>query len=196
MKKHNLTKAVLAALLLASPLARADSEYPAANFEPVVISQDADLIAKHAAAAKERAAAVQAMQAKQAKQASESSTASASVDQPSTGVVAPKAENPLAENFPIALIVLGLVGFIFWSNRKSGTTVQAAQPKVVAPVSGGATGETGVAKYLKNLSASAAPAVAETGVAKYLKNVAASVKPAVAETGVAKYLKKLEETAR
>lgn len=193
MKKHNLTKAVLAALLLASPLARADSEYPAANFEPVVISQDADLIAKHAAAAKERAAAVQAMQAKQA---SESSTASASVDQPNTGVVAPKAENPLAENFPIALIVLGLVGFIFWSNRKSGTTVQAAQPKVVAPVSGGATGETGVAKYLKNLSASAAPAVAETGVAKYLKNVAASVKPAVAETGVAKYLKKLEETAR
>lgn len=191
MKKHNLTKAVLTALLLASPLVGAE-EYPAANFEPVVITQDADLIAKHAAAAKERAAAVQAMQAKQSS-GSSASSATASADQPSSAAGA-KAENPLVENYPIALIVLGLVGFMFWSGRQSGSKAQAVQ-HTPAPVSEGATGETGVAKYLKNLS-EPAKAAAETGVAKYLKNLSESAKPAAAQTGVAKYLKNLEETAR
>jgi hypothetical protein len=192
VKKHNLTKAVLTALLLASPLAGAE-EYPAANFEPVVITQDADLIAKHAEASKERALAIQSMQAKQASSNSTSSMAE-SVDQPSSNTAGAKGENPLTENYPIALIVLGLGGFIFWSSRQSGSKTQAVQ-YTPAPVSGGATGETGVAKYLKSMS-EPAKAAAETGVAKYLKNLPATAKPAAAVTGVAKYLKNLEETAR
>lgn len=194
MKKRNLTKAILTALLLASPLAMAESEYPAADFEPVVITQDADLIAKHAEAAKERAKTVQTMQAKQ----DSSSSTAVSADQPSSGAAAAKAENPLAENYPIGLIVLGLAGFIFWSSRQSGSNVQPVQPvqHAPAPVSSGAAGETGVAKYMKTLSEPAKAAAGETGVAKYLKNLPSAAKPAAAVTGVAKYLKNLEETAR
>ncbi|WP_434112743.1 hypothetical protein [Methylocaldum sp. GT1TLB] len=191
MKKRNLTKAILTALLLASPLAMAESEYPAADFEPVVITQDADLIAKHAEAAKERAKTVQTMQAKQ----DSSNSTAVSADQPSSGAAAEKAENPLAENYPIGLIVLGLAGFIFWSSRQSGSNVQPVQ-HAPAPVSSGAAGETGVAKYMKTLSEPAKAAASETGVAKYLKNLPSAAKPAAAVTGVAKYLKNLEETAR
>ncbi|MGX2040086.1 hypothetical protein ACWJKU_08105 [Methylocaldum sp. MU1018] len=188
MKKYNLTKAVFAALLLASPLAMADSEYPAADFEPVVITQDADLIAKHEEAAKARAVTMQSKA-----EASSSVSSAASVEQPGSGAEAAKAENPLAENYPIGLIVLGLVGFIFWSGRqsKSKAPVQAVQQRP-AVVSGEGAAETGVAKYLKNLSEPVKAAAAETGVAKYLKNLPEPVKAAAAETGVAKYLKNIQ----
>ncbi|CAI8757488.1 hypothetical protein [Methylocaldum szegediense] len=197
MKKHDLTKAVLAALLLASPLAKAESEYPAADFEPVVIIQDVDLIAEHEKAAKERVATLQA----QAKQEATSSTSAAasSADQPSSAPAsaAAKAENPLAENYPIALIVLGLIGFMFWSNRQAGSKREAAVPQSVAPVSQGAQGgETGVARYLKNLSEPSKAGAAETGVARYLKNLSATPTSSARLTGVAKYLKNLESSAR
>lgn len=193
MKKHDLTKAILTALLLASPLAKADSEYPAADFEPVIITQDPALIEEHEKASKTRTSeAVQAMQAKR----EPASSAVSSADQPGSGAPAAKAENPLTENLPIGLIVLGLAGFVFWSSRQSGSKVQSAAP---APVAAAASGETGVAKYLKNLSEPSQKAAAETGVAKYLKSLpVAAVKPAepAPATGVAKYLKKLEETAK
>jgi hypothetical protein len=194
VKKHDLTKTVLTALLLASPLAKAESEYPAADFEPVVITQDADLIAEHAKAAQERAATIQAMQAKQEATGS-TSAAAASGDQPSSTPAGAKAENPLAENYPLGLIVLGLVGFIFWSNRQTGSKPQLVQ-QTVAPVSQGAAGETGVARYLKNMSEPAKTAAAETGVARYLKNLSGTAKSSAPLTGVAKYLKNLEGTAR
>jgi hypothetical protein len=194
VKKHDLTKAVLAALLLASPLAKAESEYPAADFEPIVITQDADLIAEHAQAAKEREATVQAMQAKQ-EVASPTSSVVSTDAQPSAAPAGAKAENPLAENYPIGLIVLGLAGFIFWSNRQSGSKPQTVR-QAVAPVSQGAAGETGVAKYLKNVSEPAKAAAVETGVARYLKNLPAAAKSSVPLTGVAKYLKNLEGTAK
>ncbi|HYE34929.1 hypothetical protein [Methylocaldum sp.] len=187
MKKHDLTKAIFTALLLASPLAGAESQYPAADFEPVVISQDADLIAKHSEAAKERALTIEA------RPDADSSTSSASsVEQSSSGAPAAKAENPLVENYPIGLIVLALAGFIFWSSKQSGSKVQTVQHNSIV-VSEGPTAETGVAKYMKNLpaSAKAAAAAAETGVAKYLKNLPAPTKVAAAETGVAKYLKNI-----
>lgn len=194
MKKRDLTKAILTALLLASPWAKADSEYPAADFEPVIITQDSALIEEHEKASKARTS--EAVQAVQAKREEPATSAVSSADQPGSGAPAAKAENPLTENLPIGLIVLGLAGFVLWSGRQSGSKVQSAAPAPVVPA---ASGETGVAKYLKNLSEPAQKAAAETGVAKYLKSLsAAAVKPAESApaTGVAKYLKKLEETAK
>ncbi|UOA10002.1 LPXTG cell wall anchor domain-containing protein [Methylobacter sp. S3L5C] len=50
MKKNNLTKCAFAALLLASTVAGADQQYPAADFQPEVLYQDADYIAKNSPA--------------------------------------------------------------------------------------------------------------------------------------------------
>ena len=50
---NHLTKSLLIAMLAASPLANAqESQYPAADFKPEIISQDAGLIAKHAEASR------------------------------------------------------------------------------------------------------------------------------------------------
>ncbi|MDP1970298.1 MAG: hypothetical protein Q8K42_05080, partial [Methylobacter sp.] len=42
MKINNLTNGLVATLLLASPIAGAETEYPAADFKPKVIYQDID----------------------------------------------------------------------------------------------------------------------------------------------------------
>ncbi|MDD5320103.1 MAG: hypothetical protein PHD43_05715 [Methylococcales bacterium] len=47
MNKNNLTRGAFAALLLASTVAGADQQYPAADFQPEVIYQDSDYIAKN-----------------------------------------------------------------------------------------------------------------------------------------------------
>lgn len=189
MKTNDLTKAVLAALLLASPLAGAESQYPAANFEPVIITQDADLIAKHSQAAKERNVAEQS---KPSAASSQAATPSASTKQAEaagpTPSPTPKEESSM-EIFPIVLVVLALGGLVFWNSRKSGAPAQEIS---VAPTvaSEGTGADTGVAKYLKSLPESVKSA--ETGVAKYLKSLPPKV-TAPAETGVAKYLKAIPE---
>jgi hypothetical protein len=47
VKKNNLTRGAFAALLLASTVASADQQYPAADFQPEVLYQDSDYIAKN-----------------------------------------------------------------------------------------------------------------------------------------------------
>jgi hypothetical protein len=47
VNKNNLTRGAFAALLLASIVAGADQQYPAADFQPEVIYQDSDYIAKN-----------------------------------------------------------------------------------------------------------------------------------------------------
>lgn len=47
MKKNNLTSSAFAVLLLASTVAGADQQYPAADFQPEVLYQDSDYIAKN-----------------------------------------------------------------------------------------------------------------------------------------------------
>jgi hypothetical protein len=191
MQKRILTKAFLTALLLASPMAWAESQYPAADFEPVILFQDADLIAKHGEAAKERerALAEQARaEASRLAEPSQPATPSASAGQagPAAGI---KSGNFLTENYPILLIALALAGFVFWSSRRPAA--KAPEIRYEPPgITGRATAETGVARYLKSLPAKA-PA-AETGVSRYLKSLPASAKAAAAETGVARYIKNLK----
>ena len=47
VKKNNLTRAAFAALLLVSTVVGAEQQYPAADFQPEVIYQDSDYIAKN-----------------------------------------------------------------------------------------------------------------------------------------------------
>jgi hypothetical protein len=189
MQKRILTNAFLTALLLASPMAWAESQYPAADFEPVILFQDADLIAKHGEAAKERerALAEQARaEASRLAELSQPTTPSAGEAGPAAGI---KSGNFLTENYPILLIALALAGFVFWSSRRPAA--KAPEIRYEPPgITGRATAETGVARYLKSLPAKA-PA-AETGVSRYLKSLPASAKAAAAETGVARYIKNLK----
>jgi len=190
VKKSTLTKGLCVAILLASPLAGAESKYPAADFKPGVVYQDHDLISKHAA---RPAQIVPPPKASTSGNASDEKTSLSDV--PGTVVK----DEGFSSNAPILLAVLGLIGFAFWiSKRSAAKAVPAASAQVatVAPVAG-ASGETGVARYLKSIGASAASvgaAVVETGVAKYIKSLpAAAVKAATAETGVARYLKNISK---
>lgn len=189
MKTSDLTNAVVAALLLASPMAGAESQYPAANFEPVIITQDADLIAKHSQAAKERTVAVQPTSSPTGSHAATESTSAKSDTAATVPIQSPIKEESSMDILPIVLVVLALGGLVFWNTRKSGP---AAQESSIAPpvVSGATGGETGVAKYLKAMPE--AVKSAETGVSKYLKSLPPKVVPPV-ETGVSKYLKAIPE---
>jgi hypothetical protein len=171
MQKSNLTTGFLTALLLASPLAGAESQYPAADFKPEIIFQDTGLIAKHSQAATERALAE-----RQTK--------------PDTGDMAPeiKPPSPLMENYPTVLIALTLIGFTLWSSKRTGPEVRDVRHDFTES-SRRATAETGVAKYLKNLPAK--PPAVETGVSRYLR-LSTSAPATAAETGVARYLKNLD----
>ena len=195
MEKSELVRGLFAALLLVSPMAGAESQYPAADFEPVIVVQDADLIAKHSQAAKER----ERQLAKPASIANPSAAPNKPEASAEPAKPAGKAhESLLAGNYPIVAIVLALAGFVFWSTRRSGTEVLPQHSGNHSPAAPqGPAGETGVARYLNNLSPQASKA--ETGVAKYLKNLPEPVKPvktAAPETGVTRYLKSLPESSK
>jgi hypothetical protein len=180
MHKH-LNKALWSALLLASPLAGAESQYPAADFQPAIIYQNAELIAKHGQAAKERALAEKAKPAavKPGPAASEP-PAEAKADKAAS-------QGSMTDNLPVIAIALALVGFAFWPGKRSGSEASAAKP-ARGGFSGGVAGETGVARYLKSLPGNAKSV--ETKVAKYINSLPDPAK--AAQTGVAKYLKSLE----
>ena len=188
MKKNDLTKSLFAALLLASPMVGAEQQYPAVNFEPTILYQDADYIAKNKPSAVP--APVAAETASAASRQTESYTTETKPGQ-SPG----KKEESSMETYLVGLIVLALAGLVFWGGKQPAPKAQAARREdIAAPAAG--TGETGVAKYLKNLGASAGATLAETGVAKYLKTLEVSTKGTAALTGVAKYLRNLDSSAK
>lgn len=164
---NKVTTGLLTALLLASAMAGAETQ-KAVNFEPVIIYQDTDYIAKHSRAKISSAPTAQArLEAVETK--------SKNSAQP---------DDSLAQNYWLGLVVLALGGLIFWSSSRPGSQVQEIRYDSTVILRGSAT-ETGVAKYLKSLDISAKGAAAVTGVARYLKNQELSA----AVTGVARYLK-------
>ena len=99
----------------------------------------------------------------------------------------PKPKESMSDILFIALIVLGVAGFIFW-NTKKATPAPASAPPLAQPGPAEATvaqsenpGETGVARYLRSLP----PPPVETGVTRYLKSLKPPAKP---ETGVTRYI--------
>lgn len=198
MKKNQLTKAVLAALVLASSSVLAASDYPAADFQPKVVFSDPN--AQSASESKSAAAAPveeadpnfpaasyqpkvlfndagykhsAAAPAAPGFSASKSSAGSVSV----AAAEQVQAEKPASSNTTlIGLIVLAAAGFFVY-NKKSGSSagVQEAVDQYVA-AEGSATG---VEKYLEKMGSN------KTGVAKYLEKQTETPK-----TGVAKYMAK------
>ena len=205
MKRNELTKGVMAALLLTSSLAMAE-EYPAADYQPKVLYTNPDYKAEDASAP---AAAKPAAKAKEVEVVEQDANypaanyqpkvlfadsaykhdksapqASASSKSTSSSAAAASEESSAgvaekAEGFSntlIALIALAAVGFFLYS-KKSGSKSGAASGSSASYVEAG--GATGVEKYLDKIGAN------KTGVAKYLEKQSSN--PA---TGVAKYMAK------
>jgi hypothetical protein len=220
VKKNNLTTGVLAALLLASPIAGAETEYPASDFKPKVLYKDAEY--KHQAAAPSASAAkskpVAAETAKpdpnypaatfkpqvvykdaEYKHSSSAPSAPASKPAASESVSGGESESTGAvattekkEEQSMTNYLVGLGAFALAGLFFFGRKPKA-QAERPAPVYTRDTtgGLTGVAKYLKEQEAASA-----TGVTKYLNRQAASEEVATAAapvTGVAKYLDKKAE---
>jgi LPXTG-motif cell wall-anchored protein len=202
VNKNNLTRYAFAGLLLASTVASADQQYPAADFQPEVLYQNSDYIAKNSpqttatkAASSESAKIVHDEKYPAAdfrpevlyhdpnykhiesvKAASSKAAHSSSSENVSetVSVSAPEASEEVSmSNYLIGLVVLGLAGFYFFKRRSVATVQKKASEPAKRNYS-----LTGVSKYLNKISG--------TGVSRYLeKNV-----KSVSATGVAKYMAK------
>lgn len=197
MKKNELTKAVLAALVFASTSALAASDYPAADFQPKVVFSDES--AQSAPESKPAAAAAAVAEESDAKypatnfqpkvlykdadykhssaapSSGASSKSSAPVSAASAELEVIETEKAASSDFSyIGLITLAVIGFVVYSKKSGGQAAKSAADDYVA-----ATGATGVEKYLEKMGAN------KTGVAKYLEKQTANP-----STGVAKYMAK------
>ena len=211
MKMNNLTKGAFALLLLASTAAVADQQYPAADFQPEVLYQDSDYIAKNSPSSGASKASASTPKA------TSNATASNDVDskypaanfQPEVVYHDP---NYKPSESAKAKVSKGDVG----SNSEAGQSVSAtpASTEEKSSLSSYLFGLVAFAVagfyFFKKRStttvqkqAPAAPAKASyaltTGVAKYLNKVSGTgvsryleknVKSATAATGVAKYMAK------
>lgn len=198
MKKNELTKAVLTALLLASSSAMAGADYPAADFQPKVIYADeSSKSAPAASASKAAPAAVEKDEVdanypaahyqpkvlfsdadyKHSASAPSLGASSGSAAVSASEAPGAESEQPVASNNNlIGLVVLAAVGFFLYSKKSGGKAAKADSSDSYSAASGETTG---VEKYLDRLGMN------KTGVAKYLEKQSAN--PA---TGVAKYMAK------
>ncbi|MDD5274454.1 MAG: hypothetical protein PHR16_00025 [Methylovulum sp.] len=201
MKKNNLTNSLFAVLFLASPLVSADAKYPAADFRPEVVYQDADYISKNSQLSeKNLASEVSAADSKYPAANFEPQVIYADPDykHSSSTVVATKSvenetsvsvnENNVqasetnkkdksSPNYLIGILGLAAIGvFLFRKQFQSGSKGSEKNESVLNK---GVQKLTGVSRYLNKVSG--------TGVSRYLDK---QVKPAVAVTGVAKYVAK------
>jgi hypothetical protein len=198
VKKNELTKVVMAALVFASSSVLAASDYPAADFQPKVVFSDES--AQSAPASKPApaprveeadpnfpAASYQpkvlfsdadykhSSVAPSAAGASKSSVAASS----SAGAAVEVIQNEKAESSDfslIGLLLLGVVGFVLYNKKSAG---KSAGTSAGIDFSAAAGGSTGVEKYLEKMGAN------KTGVAKYLER-----QTEIPSTGVAKYMAK------
>ena len=210
MKVRNLTKSVLIALLVASPLAGAETQYPAADFQPEIIKQDAELISKHAEASKNETVS----------ESKPAAAVSKSEPKKEAPVVAVASSKKVEEDSTLPLILAGVAvaGAAFWFMRKgknapSEAMVQSQPVSSPAPAAGTTGVEryvssqiaavesnaTGVARYVAAM-AETAPTKPQTGVAKYVLSLAATESTSTASakqpTGVEKYVASLPETPK
>lgn len=207
MKINNLTNGLVAALLLASPIVGAETEYPAADFKPKVIYQDPAYSqtksAPAAAAAKQEAPAeadskypaadfepkvlYKDADYKPSKFTGTSSTTERATTADAAAVSAPvKVEEESMMTYLLGLVVFAVAGYIFLGKREPKAKVSSS------PVySGHVSGLSGVARYLRKHNM-----VAATGVARYLESQVVSAKETAAASGVEKYLEKQARSAK
>ena len=204
MKKNELTNVVLAALVFASSAVMAESDYPAADFQPKVIFSD-DSTSETASKSTAKAAPVAEVDenfpaanyqpkvlfsdadykhSSAAPSANTSSATSSSKATPASAAVEViQAEKEVSSDFSyIGLIAIAIAGFFVYSKKTGGLSKGKVTKKVVSNNSyvASADGATGVEKYLEKVG------IKKTGVAKYLDKQVETYPT----TGVAKYMAK------
>ena len=204
MKKYHLTNGIVAALLLASPIAGAETKYPAADFQPEVIYQDSEYIGKQGgqakATSKAKPSAAKASQAdskypaanfepevvfqdaeqiKKVEQTAKDVASARRTGAPASSGQAADAGaaegGGLMENYWVGLVAFALAGFAVLYSRRPKPEVSEAPPAYTID----ASGLTGVARYMR-MKVMSGP----TGVQKYLE------KHGKEFTGVDKYLRR------
>ena len=209
MKKKNYYTGILASLLLASPMAGAEDKYPASDFKPTVVYQDAEYKPNQSSGS-----------------GSSQNTSSADPNYPaanfqpkvlfkdddykpskSTGVTSSSPQRTQTvssegaedeSDYSLGLVVLVLAGLFFFFSKKGLVPVSK---KGRAQPARNTSGVTGVAKYLQEMEGAAVSGVARylekqnlgsaTGVAKYLAKQAGSARKSASAqlSGVDKYLR-------
>jgi hypothetical protein len=207
VKKNNLTKGAFAVLLLASTVAGADQKYPAADFQPEVLYQDSDYIAKtspSAPSAKAAASTTKTISTAAAGnevdakypaanfqpevlyhdpnyKSSVSVKKTVAKEEIGSKAVESQSVNAVAapkEESSLSSYLIGLVVLALAGFFLFKKSSQATvQKKAPAPAKTSYALTTGVAKYLNKVSG--------TGVSRYLEK---RVKSTSATTGVAKYM--------
>jgi LPXTG-motif cell wall-anchored protein len=184
VKKNNLTKGAFAVLLLASTVAGADQKYPAADFQPEVLYQDSDYIAKTSPSATTAKAAASTPKA------APSATASNDVDskypaanfQPEVLYHDPNYK----QSAPVKAAV---------SKKEVGSSqVESVSESVSAPET---SEEASMSSYLIGLVVLALAGFylfKKSSKATVQKKVSAPAKTSYSLTGVAKYLNKISGT--
>ena len=209
MKINNLTNGLFAALLIASPMAGAGTDYPAADFQPQIVYQDAEYIKKGGQSAgtsqsstskadpKYPAANFEPEVIYQDDNYKPSSSASTSGSAGSSGEETAGESGGSSLTFLIGLVIISLSGFYFFKKQPQlGKTIRKK-----SSAAGAESGGTGVSRYLRKMGLSTATGVERylegrnrvpvTGVAKYMAKRVISAKQVAAQkaTGVEKYLR-------
>jgi len=219
VKNNNIKKGIFTALLLASPLTMAGTQYPAADFKPTVVYQDSDY--QHQSSSTSAASASFGEKAADDKnypaatfkpqvlfQDSDYKHTSKSANNNSIPLAvweeaveeqradvaaeASDAENEDSMNVLFALMILAGAAFLYRKKGNCGKKSKATAKNT--------DGLTGVAKYLQNkapkLSGVAAyleskQSAPKSGVAKYVAKKAVSNRQAAIDnaTGVEKYMR-------
>jgi hypothetical protein len=208
VKKNNLINGLFATLLIASPLAGADQKYPAADFQPEVIFQDNDYIAKNNPSAKSSVLSAKSIPSSpevdskypaanfqpQVIYSDSSYKHNVSASSQISGVVKERKESlektvteitdvavsEKAESNSNYLVGLIALGLVgaFLLKDKFKCPAKKTETKP-SPVQSSKSGTTGVGRYLNRASG--------TGVSRYLNK---QVKSASSATGVARYVAK------
>jgi hypothetical protein len=213
VKKNNLINGLFATLLIASPLAGADQKYPAADFQPQVVFQDNDYIAKNSPASKPATKIEETSSGDEAdskypaanfkpqvvysdpnyKPGATSVARSSSANIESVAVsdeientgVAAVAKTESQSNYLVGLIALALVGAFLFKGQFKCSGKKNESNATPSPIVRGSL--TGVSRYLNKVSG--------TGVSRYLEKQVKSAANSPS-TGVAKYLAKQVSVAK
>jgi len=207
VKINNLTNGLVAALLLASPIVGAETEYPASDFKPKVIYQDAEyssqgkstavaapskqeklveVDSKYPAADFEPKVLYKDADYKPSKFTGTSPVSERATTDGATVSAPAKVEEESMISYLLGLVAFAVAGYVFLGKRQSKAKVSQS------PVySGHVSGLSGVARYLRKHNMTAA-----TGVARYLESRVVSEKEKATASGVEKYLEKQARSAK
>ena len=204
MKTIIIKNSALAVLLLASSMVGAETQYPAADFQPKVVYQDPDYKPSGQPSTSSSTSSVTDSQYPAANfqpkvlyndptyqhtQSPASTTGGAqqaAAEQAASESASAKKDE--SSSYFIGLIVLAVVGFILFRKGTKGEVKASKGRAGYQATTGSSTGLTGVAKYINRASG--------TGVARYLERQAKSASASAAVTGVAKYMAKKAESSK